>query len=443
MEGLDLEGNNAIEPVADKCCANLPVSRTDTEAQVLSKERWEEIRRLHTAGNTVSAMARLLELDRKTVRYWMRQETWEPYQRPVVGNTVLDAHRDWLAARAAQVNFSARILFQELKAAHGYQGGYDTVKLAVRPLRAEASLAMLTQRRFETAPGQQAQIDWGQTKVKLGGTPATIHFFVMTLGYSRRAYVEAFADEQLASLLAAHEHAFAHFGGHCAELLYDRMRTVVLGTEDGKPKWNCKFDAFAKYWGFEARLCRPYRAQTKGKVESGVKYVKRNFMPGRDFRDVNDQLLRWSVEVADLRMHGTTHQRPIDRFADEASCLVPTTRQASFLDALVRERVVAEDWLVTIDTNRYSVPCRLVGKTVQIVRVGGIWQMQHGGKVVAEHAILSGRDQLSVQSEHGPGAAARNARQRFPEPGPASTAPVIEQVEVRDLHIYEQLLEVV
>lgn len=446
MEGLDLEGNTAIEPVAASGCANLSVSRTDTEAQVLNKERWEEIRRLHAGGSTVSAMARLLELDRKTVRYWMRQATWVPYQRPAAASTVLDAHHDWLVTRAGQVNFSARILFQELKATRGYQGGYDTVKLAVRPLRAEATLAALTQRRFETAPGQQAQIDWGQTKVKLGDTVATIHFFVMTLGYSRRAYVEAFADEQLASLLAAHEHAFAHFGGHCAELLYDRMRTVVLGTEDGKPKWNAKFDAFAKYWGFEPRLCKPYRAQTKGKVESGVKYVKRNFVPGRVFRDladVNDQLLTWSVEVADLRTHGTTHQRPIDRFVDEAPCLVPTTRQASFLDAVVRERVVAEDWLVTIDTNRYSVPCRLVGRTVQIVRVDGVWQIQHGGKVVAEHAILSGRDQLSVQSDHGPGAAARNARQRYPEPGPTSTAPVVEQVEVRDLHVYERLLEVI
>ena len=100
----------------------------------------------------------------------------------------------------------------------------------------------------------------------------------------RQKMIEAPLRGRLASLLAAHEHAFAHFGGRCAELLYDRMRTVVLGTEDGKPVWNATFEAFAKHWGFEPRLCRPYRAQTKGKVESGVKYVKRNFVPGRVFR---------------------------------------------------------------------------------------------------------------------------------------------------------------
>jgi transposase len=90
-----------------------------------------------------------------------------------------------------------------------------------------------------------------------------VHIFVMTLGYSRRAYVEGFENERLTSLLAAHEHAFAWFGGRCAEILYDRMRTVVLGTNEGKPRWNPTFDAFARHWGFEPRLCRPYRAQTK------------------------------------------------------------------------------------------------------------------------------------------------------------------------------------
>jgi len=240
---------------------------------------------------------------------------------------VLAPHRAWLAERAPQVGYSARILYQELVAERGYTGGYDTVKNAVRPLRTDATLAALTQRRFETGLGEQAQVDWGQVKVRFSEGLATVHVFVMTLGYSRRAYVEGYENDSMASLLAAHEHAFAHFGGRCAELLYDRMRTVVLGSEAGKPVWNTTFEAFARHWSFEARLCRPYRAQTKGKVESGVKYVKRNFVPGRVFRDLedfNEQLRLWSQTVADLRIHGTTHQRPIDRYADEAHALVPT-----------------------------------------------------------------------------------------------------------------------
>jgi transposase len=389
----------------------------------------------------------LLTLDRKTVRTCLKQAEWVPYRRAAPTETLLSPHRDWLRARAPQVRYSARILFQELVAQRGFLGGYDTVKLAVRPWRADAALASLTQCRFETAPGQQAQVDWGQVKIRLGEAPTEIHIFVMTLGYSRRAYAEGFTNQRLESLLAAHEHAFAYFGGHCAERLYDRMRTVVLGTAEGAPRWNPTFQAFAGHWGFEPRLCRPYRAQTKGKVESGVKYVKRNFLPGRTFRDLEDfnaQLQDWLQTVADVRVHGTTHQRPLDRFVEEALALIATRGQTSFLDALVRERVVAEDWLVSIDSNRYSVPCRLIGQTVQVVRAGGVWQIRYRGEVVAEHPVLAGRHQLSVYPEHGPGATARNARQRYAEaletvPSPVTLA---EPVEVRDLQVYEQMLEV-
>jgi hypothetical protein len=170
--------------------------------------------------------------------------------------------------------------------------------------------------------------------------------------------------------------------------LYDRMRTVLDDTTAGSRKWNATFKAFADYWGFEPRVCRAYWPQTKGKVESGVKYVKGNFLPSRQFRDLedlNEQLQHWTLEIADQRIHGTTNQRPIERFAEEVKALMPTMGQLSFLDALVRERVVADDWLVAIDCNRYSVPCHLIGKCVQVVRAGGHWQILYGGELVAEH----------------------------------------------------------
>jgi hypothetical protein len=314
----------------------------------------------------------------------------------------------------------------------------------VRPLRAEAVVASLTQRRFETEPGEQAQVDWGQVRVRLASGPVAIHVFVMTLGYSRRAWAEGYEHERIESLLSAHEHAFEHFGGHTAEILYDRMRTVVVGSSEGKPRWNGTFEAFAAHWGFEPRLCRPYRAQTKGKVESGVKYIKRNFVPGRVFRDLADfnaQLAAWQAEVADVRIHGTTHERPVDRFAHEAAALVRTVGQPSFFQALRRSRVVADDWLVAIDANRYSVPWRLIGKTVDVVRVGDTWQISHQGAVVAEHPVLSGRHDLRVDPAHGPGAVSRNARTRFSDT-PTPTATALHDIEVRDLAVYEQLLEV-
>lgn len=431
--------------------ATVSAKAADRESAVLGMEQWEAIRQRRAAGGTISAIARELDIDRKTVRSCLGQERWQPYRRKAVLSKLLEPHREWLAARAPEVRYSARILWQELRAERDFRGCYELVKLAVRPLRAEACVAGLTQRRFETAPAEQAQVDWGQATVRLGGVRRPVHIFVMTLGYSRRGYAEGFCDERLASLMAAHERAFAHFGGCCETLLYDRMRTVVLGEtvdENGRrqARFNTTFAAFAEYWGFTPRLCRPYRAKTKGKVESGVKYVKRNFLPGRVFRDLEDfnaQLAAWQAEVADVRVHGTTHQRPIDRFAEEAAALIKTQAQPSFLQAMVRSRVVAEDWLVSIDANRYSVPFALIGQTVQVVREGGCFVIRHQGRVVATHPILAGRAQLSVRPEHGPGAAARNARSRYSSvlPTPTSNHLLQREVEVRDLALYDQLLD--
>ncbi len=395
----------------------------------------------------VAQIARVLGLDRKTVRRCLRQTVWQPYRRAPAGETLLSAHRAWITARAPAVNYSARILYQELRGSRGYTGGYGTVRDAVRPLRIEAAAASVTQCRFETEPGEQAQADWGQVRVRFESGPAEVHIFVLTLGYSRRAWAEGYEHERMESLLSAHENGFAHFGGVPREVLYDRMRTVIQGEQDGAKRWNDTFKAFAAHWGFEPRVCRPYRAQTKGKVESGVKYIKGNFLPGRSFRDLadfNEQLRSWLADIADVRIHGTTHEAPIARFAREAAALTPLAGRASFLQAQLRERVVADDWLVSIDTNRYSVPWRLIGQTVTVVRVGGHWQISHRGQVVAEHPVLAGRYQLSVKPEHGPGAAARNARKRYSAPAAANepnAAARLHTVEVRDLAVYEQMLE--
>jgi transposase len=426
--------------------ATLAGDNPAVETSVIAEQQWRAIRERSAVGMGVSKIARDLDLDRKTVRRALKGESWQPYRREAPAPTLLDPHRVWLLERAPQVHYSARILYQELTHGRGFTGCYETVKLAVRPLRAEATLAGLTQRRFETAPGEQAQCDWGQVTVPLGGVRTRLHVFVMTLGYSRCGFGMGFERERMPDLLAAHEAAFAHFGGRCEHLLYDRMRTVVLGSGKdgaGKARLNSTFAAFAAHWGFAVRLCQPYRAQTKGKVESGVKYLKRNFVPGRTFHDLEDfnaQLLDWQREIADQRVHGTTHERPVDRFIEEAAHLVPTGVQPGFLAALVRERVVAEDWLVSIDGNRYSVPCRLIGQTVQVVREADRWVIRHRRQIVAEHAALEGRAQLAVNPQHGPGAASRNARQRYATPRQATNRHATgHEVEVRDLSIYEHV----
>lgn len=414
------------------------------DLRMVTRDLWDEIRRLHEAdGLSVSALARRFELDRKTVRRCLRDTAWQPYQRAVRRDTLLAPHEAFLRARAPEVGYSAQILFQELRARRGYTGGYDTVKRFIVPLRAAASRDDLCQTRFETPPGWQTQIDWGQSRVWFGDRRVVQHLFVMTLGYSRRMFCKALPNEQVGNFLDAHEQAFEFFGGRTHEHLYDRPRTVCHPGRDGRAAWNTTFKAFADYWGFEPRLCRPYRAQTKGKVESGVKYLKHNFLRGRRFidqLDFDEQLIEWNSEIADRRIHGTTHERPIDRFERERPQLVPTRGQTSFrLQARV-SRVVASDYLVAYDTNRYSVPFQLIGQTVELMPRDNRLEVRHRGQIVASHAVCEGRHQLIILPEHGPGAIARNARRHFGRPRHAHQQSAARlEVEVRDLAIYDQL----
>lgn len=414
------------------------------ESEMVQRERWEEIRRLYfQERRTIAAIARQLDLDRKTVRRCVRQVAFQPYRRAAREDTLLTEHAEWLRSRASAVGYSARILYQELRRQRGFRGGYDTVKRFVAPLRDEATADALTQTRFETAPGHQSQVDWGEVRVALRQGRQRLHIFVLTLGFSRRSFYWACPDQRLSQFLEAHERAFAHFGGLTREHLYDRPRTVCQPGSDGRVVWNTTFKAFADHWGFEPRLCRAYRAQTKGKVESGVKYVKRNFLPGRCFVDATDfqeQLSEWTTGIADQRVHGTTHEVPAERFRRELEHLLPTHRQPSFLAEARVSRIVAEDWLVAFRTNRYSVPCRLIGATVEVQARDGELQIFHRGEPVARHPLLTGQHQLAIHPEHGPGAAARNARQRYAGRPPDSTGrPLHPEVEIRDLALYDRL----
>jgi len=415
------------------------------EPAMVGEQMWEALRRAAAEeGLSIRALARRFELDRKTVRRCLKGGEWRPYRRAWRSDTVLAEHAEFLRERAAQVGYSAQILYQELTARHGFQGSYATVRRFVRPLRAAGQALAGTLTRFETAPGVQSQIDWGEAPVRFRIGVVKMHLFVLTLGFSRRAYYGGFPNERLGQFLEAHECAFAHFGGHTREHLYDRPRTVCQPGADGRVAWNTTFKAFADYWGFEPRLCRAYRAQTKGKVESGVKYLKGNFLPGRAFIDQHDfdeQLAEWNATVADVRIHGTTHERPIDRFERERLELIPTRAQAPFRLGTRLARRVAEDYLVSLDTNRYSVPCRLIGQSVEIERGEEAVRVFHRGTLVATRPRLAGKHQVTILPEHGPGAVARNARRLHSSPPAAPRGPfTLPEVQVRDLGVYEALL---
>ena len=334
------------------------VPRGTVEEELIGQGTATAIREMRLRGKSKKAMARELDLDIKTVRKWSSEE-WKP-QRRQARDEELKAYAEVIAKRFPEVGYNAEVLYRELQDA-GYEGSARSVRRYVEELR-EAARPELATMRFETGPGEQAQVDWGMINVWIGEQRIKVHLFVMVLGFSRRIFVRAYEHERLGNLLDGHQAAFAHFGGRTATLLYDNPRTIVLSKDEanGTVEWNRRFKERMDFYGAEVKLCRYYRAQTKGKVESGVKYVKRNGLAGRRFasyEDLNAWLEQWALTVADQRIHGTTHERPAERFArEERVTMIAVDARPPTRESRTISRRVSHDAFVEVETNRYPVP---------------------------------------------------------------------------------------
>ncbi len=413
------------------------------EAKLTDETTWGAVRALIARGLTKKAIARELGLDIKTVRKWCRQ-SWSPQRRRSRGR-MLESWEEFLRGRAPEVGFNAAVLHREL-VEKGCLCSYSAVVKCVQPWRESWRGGEVPTVRFETGPGEQAQVDWGSTWVYLGEEPVRVHLFVMVLGFSRRLFVKAYLSEGLGPLLDGHAAAFAHFGGRTSTILYDNPRTIVSEKDEatGRVVWNATFKDRMDFYGLEIRLCRYYRAQTKGKVESGVKYVKRNALAGRRFRDfeeLNQWLLEWCLTVADERVHGTTHERPSQRFLRESLIAVdlrsPSPRER------VESRVVPRDGYVAVETNRYPVPLEWAGQKVEVrIQQEEIWIRWEPAEPV-KHPRLGGKHQ--VARWNGPPRSAPVACAAKPPAGPPRFDPAflsgLGEVETRPLHRYERLLE--
>lgn len=346
-------------------------------------------------------IAQELGVARGTVRRYLRLGRYEPYRRESPARE-LAPHLEWMKERLAAVRGNVRVLHRELRE-RGVEAGYSTVARAMSVYRAELAAQARATVRFETAPGEQMQVDFGELRLEIAGVQTKVHLCVTTLGYSRRTHVRAFLAERQEHWLAAMESAFAHFGGVPAELLVDNARALVAEHDwkRGRVRFSEAFEAFCELHGTRPKACRPLRARTKGKVESGVKYVKRNALAGRafaSFAELENWLIEWTRDIADVREHGTTHERPIDRFEAEEAALKPYRHVKPV--PLPQKRKVSADCFVDVDTNRYSVPHRLVGRTVEVVIEDGHVLVRSDGVEVARHVQVRGRHRVSLVAAH-------------------------------------------
>lgn len=332
--------------------------------------------------------------------------------------------------------FNAVVLLREIRQL-GYTGGVSILKEFMHPLRPVMEPKAVL--RFETAPGEQAQADWGTFKYKTESGIRKVYAFAMVLSYSRAMYVEFVERQDLETLIRCHLHAFEALGGVPRAILYDNMKQVVLGRDaDGHPQWQPWFASFASDLGFRPQLCRPYRARTKGRVERAIKYLKTSFWPGRHFTDLanlNKQARLWCDEVANRRIHGTTGKVPADELPKEN--LQPLPARLSPAAYVGEERLVSRDGFISWQGSRYGVPWLYAGRTVLVKDTGKHLEIYSGGSQVAVHpkAILPGtRVTLPGQWSGLPMGPNRQSYE------PLAIQLAAPEVEVRPLSAYEALL---
>jgi transposase len=361
-----------------------------TEVPMIEPEVVRQLRALQAQGWGAKRIARELELARNTVRRYMRggvdaEVQVRPHRRR------LDATGQTRAVElfdgAAEGN---AVVVADLLQAAGYAASVRTVQRAVEQRRRERTAAQVATVRYETAPGHQMQIDFGQKLVQIGGELVRVYLLVAVLSYSRRLYAKAFLSERQDDWREGIAGAFRHFGGVVRTLLGDNARPLVNSRDrsTGTVTFHPGYLQFCRDWDVEPRACAPYRARTKGKTESGVKYVKRNGLAGRPFESfaaLEAHLADWQIQ-ADRRVHGTTHERPIDRFdGAEREALRPLPQRPLPVRERRLLRRVGHDSLVNLDTVRYSVPHQLVRDQVEVLVAEQQVLIFHGGKVVARH----------------------------------------------------------
>jgi transposase len=351
-------------------------------------------------GLNISQIARALSLDPKTVTKWLTEPRYRP-RLTVARPSKLDPYkaqiRQWLQAHP----YSAQQVFQRLREA-GFEGGPTIVKdyvSVVRPRRAPAFLTLTF------APGECAQVHWGcYGAVSVGNSRRQLSFFVMVLCYSRLLYVELTLSQQMEQFLACHLNAFAYFGGGVPDkVMVDNLKSAVLRRLTGEaPVFNPRYRDFADQAGFIIKPCNVGKGNEKGRVESAVGYVKKNFLNGLeipDFSALNPAVRVWLDTVANVRTHGETHQRPVDRF-DEEKVLLHPLPAGPFDCATVHSVRASSRFRVSYDTNRYSVPAEYAGAILTLKVFADRLCIYHHEKLIARHARCYERYQDLEDPDH-------------------------------------------
>lgn len=329
-------------------------------------------------------IARQLHLDGRTVARWLAAEKFRPRQA-ASRSSKLDPYKKQIVRWLESHPYTAAQIFLRLRE-DGYPGGITVVKDYIRQIRPPHTPAFLT---LAFAPGECAQVDWGQFgSIGVGNTRRRLSFFVMVLCYSRMLYVEFTVSETMEHFLACHANAFAFFNGVPQRLMVDNLRSAVLEHALGQaPVLNPRYQDFADHFGFAIRPCGVGQAHEKGRVENAVGYVKKNFLAGLDVSDfalINPAARQWLETVANVRIHGSTKRPPAELFQTEKPKLRPLPLRP-YDGSLLRSVRANRQFRVTVDTNTYSVPAEYTGAALTLKLYPDHLCLYHQEKLIARH----------------------------------------------------------
>lgn len=385
-----------------------------------------DIKHLAAEGLSKSQIARRLGMDRGTVaKYLAVDEIPEQIRRKAVSRKI-DDFTDHIKARLAKYpELTAERLFREIEKL-GFSGSRRTVRRYVAQLRPQQQRVY---KPFETLPGEQAQVDWGhEGTFEENGQRFNLYSFNFILSHSRVRYVEYTTSQDMATFLACHVRALQYIGGCPREIVYDNAKTVVLDRVGTVVRFHPELLRFAVGYGFSPRACWVNDPESKGKVESTVKYARRDFFYGTEFTSLshlNEQRLTWLNEVANRKVSEATGRVPFDHLAEERSFLqsLPAIPVATYAEVEVQ---VTKACLFSWGGNQYSVPAHLARNKVKLHVYEDRLEVYFSGKQVVNLPRLSGKGQRLIQDEHyadrsaGPRAKQITLQQRFEAIGPVA-----------------------
>lgn len=351
---------------------------------MITAEVRAQIRRLVLVeGLQIETVARRFGVHHSTVRRALDDTAPKREAKP----SLIEPFKPYIVDRLTELpELSGKRLFEELRA-KGYTGSVCVLRRYAAQVRhPRARKAYL---RVEVEPGEQAQVDWGSFgHFRIGQTQRPVSAFVMVLSWSRAMYVDFSLDQQMETFLRMHRRAFDFFGGVPKRVLYDNLKSVVLHHVGSTIQFNPRFLQLAGHYLFETVAAPVRYPEAKGKVENGIKYVRQSFFYGRSFSsvaDLREQALVWRDQVANVRLHGTTRERPADRLLIERKALHALPERPFDCD-LVVPCIVSKECRVRLDTNTYSVPHQHVGHTVHVRADDENVRVLYEGNEIARHA---------------------------------------------------------